>query len=373
MHQSKRNISLDLYRILCMFLITTIHIVGYANLDVAIPQNHLNYYLVLILQVTQRIAINGFILISAYFLVSTKTTTKKIISFWLHLSLTSVCILLIYIIFISPDLSISLLIKSLFPILTNHYWYPTNYIILLLFVPFFNKAILALDKRQFKAFIVLLAGVVTLFFHINPFFNPEIYIGHYSHSLLWFFTLYFIGAYLRLYGVKVSRSIVWCTLLISGILLLGSIAFEKTLFSFTDHFSFFKNVFNRMNLTQSNSIFAILFTVCSFVIFEHIDFRSTKASSALFEFLAPTVFGIYLIQEHDAIRQFLWDTVHVEQWATSYWLFAIMIGIFICLWAFSILLFLFYQLMHKLFINKVEIWIFTCCGKIKSAIIKRST
>lgn len=372
MQQAKRNISLDLYRILCMFLITTIHIVGYSNLTDVIPHNHFNSYVILVLQVFQKIAINGFILISAYFLVSAKTATKKIISFWLQLLVASVCILLISVIFVSPNLPISLLAKSLFPILTNHYWYPTNYIILLLFVPFFNKAILAMDKRQFKVCIVLLAGVATFFFHVNPFFNPEIYIGHESHSLLWFFTLYFIGAYLRLYGVSVSRWIVWCTLLLSGILLLGSIALENNaLFNITGSFSFVKKVINHMHLTQNNSILALLFTVCSFVIFKNMNLPSSKALSAIFAFLAPTVFGIYLIQEHDAIRQFLWDTVHIEQWATSYGLFAIMIGIFLCIWAFSILLYLFYQLMHKLFVNKIEDCIVNYWEKIKSVVSKR--
>ena len=98
--------------------------------------------------------------------------------------------------------------------------------------------------------------------------------------------------------------------------------------------------------------------------------KENGAINSLMSGSGPTVFGIYLIQEHNAIRQPLWDMVHIEQWATSYWLFAIMIGIFVCLWAVSILLYLFYKLMHKIFISKVEAWIFNFCEKIKSVIIK---
>lgn len=371
MQQSKRNISLDLYRVLCMFLITTIHIVGYSDLEGAISDNHFNFYLILVLQVIQKIAINGFVLISAYFLVSVKTVTKKIISFWLQLLFISISILLLSIIFDSPSLTVSLLVQSFFPVLGNHYWYPINYIILLLFVPFFNNAILAMSKRQFELCIVLLVSVVAVFFHINPFFNPDIFIGHYSHSLLWFFVLYFIGAYLRLYGISVSWSNVWLILFLSSILLMGSIAIENNvLFNITGRLSIVKKILNRMCLTQSNSILALLLTVYSFILFANFKIPSTKALSAIFNFLAPTVFYIYLIQEHNVIRQPLWNGVNIERWANSYWLFAIMIAIFICLWIASILLYLFYRLMHKIFLGKLEVWIFNCCERIKSVIVK---
>lgn len=368
MEKKQRNISLDLYRILCMFLITTIHIVGYTDLTGAIPAHHFNGYLVGILSVLQRLAINGFTLISAYFLATTQTTLKKTVSFWLQLVFMSVCILLLSMLFVSPVLSLSALVKSFFPVLTNHYWYPVNYLILLLFVPFFNKAISALSKRQFEALLVLTVGLTSGFVHLNPFYDPAVYVGHESHSLLWFFVLYFLGAYVRQYGVRISRPVIWGVFILSGIILFGSIGLEGGVLSgIADRFPVIKTALNRLQLTHNNSIFALLLSVSSFVLFENWKLPASKPLSAVFSFLAPTVFGIYLIQEHHTIRKALWDFVNIPQWADSPWLFAMMIAVFLGLWAVSIGLYLFYRLMHKLFLRKLEAWLVKCCTRVTTS------
>ncbi len=284
----------------------------------------------------------------------------------------SVVILLLSVVFVPSNFSVSLLIKSVFPVFSNHYWYPINYLLLLLFVPFFNNVISVFSKRQFLSFIVLLVSVVSVFFHTNLFFDPDVFIGHYSHGLIWFFTLYLIGAYVRLYGVKVSKFMIWCIFLISGTILFFNMVIEKNTISglVTQFPTIIKIVLQRMNLTQNNSIFALLLSVSSFIIFEKIKIHPKKEVAPLAWFLASTVFDIYLIQEHNGIRQSIWEFANIQQWAGSNWLLVIMFVVFICLWITSILLQLLYRLMCKLCINKIEIVLLQRVEKIKSFLEK---
>ena len=73
-----------------MFLITTIHIIGYSNLS---PNNAYNAFFVDLLEVLQYFSISGFTLISGYFLCNKESTERKTVSFVLQLSFISILIL----------------------------------------------------------------------------------------------------------------------------------------------------------------------------------------------------------------------------------------------------------------------------------------
>lgn len=165
----ERNVALDFYRILCMFLITTIHIINYSDLIDHIPQTHINFYVINLLKTLQVFSISGFTMISAYFLIGRTSTKKKTISFILQLAFFSIIIFLLSLVFISTDVSKTTFLKSLFPITFYHFWYPVNYVVLLLLIPFLNKAFKAFTRNEVLTGIIVLASVVSLFFHMNPF------------------------------------------------------------------------------------------------------------------------------------------------------------------------------------------------------------
>jgi surface polysaccharide O-acyltransferase-like enzyme len=73
----ERNYSLDLYRIICMFLITTIHIFGYSNIMDSVSYTDFNFYFINFIKTLQSFSINGFVLISAYFLVNNKVSINS--------------------------------------------------------------------------------------------------------------------------------------------------------------------------------------------------------------------------------------------------------------------------------------------------------
>ena len=353
----ERNYGLDLYRICCMFLITTIHILGYSNITEAVPYTNFNFYLIYLIKVLQSFSISGFVLISAYFLVSKKSSVqssvKKVVSFELQTIFYSVLIMVLSILLISTSVSKSNLLKSFFPMLTNHYWYPVNYAFLLLVSPILNKFIYVLSERALK---ILVIGIFALFgfVNLNPFFTAGIYVGHDSHSFLWFVCLYFIAAYIKLYGINCKISVPLLSFIISGSILFTLYLFEGNIFGLRVKFEFIHSILQKVDLLSYNSLFPLIFTVSSFVLFSKINFKLPQAGAKVWSFTMPAVYVVYLLQEHNAVREKFWEVINIERWATSPCLILIMLAIFLVLLAVSVILYICFYFANKLFISKVS-------------------
>lgn len=341
-----RNISLDIYRILCMFLITTIHIIGYSNLEKLVPLNHINFYVINIINVLQIFSISGFTLVSAYFLVNQTNTIKKAINFMLQLGFYSITILFLSFIFTSPEISLSLFIKSFFPVASNHYWYTINYLFLLMMAPFLNKTVYALTKKENLILIVVLTVAVSLFFHINPFAEPYYFVGHHTHSLLWFILLYLISAYIRVYGVKNQKVFGIGMFLVCGITLF-------VLFLIRNN-----SIINKLDLLSYNSILSLLFTISSFIVFLNLKIPYKKSINSIFLRCIPAVFVIYLIQEHIAVRAKLWSYINITRWSGSLLLAPMIIFVFLGLFLSAFVLHLIYSFCYKLFIKRIEDFVY---------------
>lgn len=352
MPSKERNTSLDLYRFLCMFLITTIHITGYCNLIGAVVPGQFNFYILHILYAFQRFAIAGFILISAYFLVESTDTAKKLITFWVQLIFFSIVIFGLTCLLIPSAFSWKHLIKSIFPVLTYHYWYPISYIILLIFAPLLNKFVRSITKTELLSAIFLLSFVISVFLPLNPFFDATAFLGHQSHSILWFVQLYLIAAYIRLYGVKRAVLFGPVCFLIVGVLLF--LLFIGRRFAINASITVAIRFFDKIDLLSYNSLLPLLFSVSSFITFLHMKISLPKWLNRVIHFLVPTAFGIYLVQEHNALRQNLWNFFQLQRYADGPWLLPMIVLVFFAIWGAAIAVHLLYRLARKLFLIKLE-------------------
>ena len=366
MQHKERRISLDLYRILCMFLITTVHIDGYSKLLRVIDLGHYNFYLLNVLSVFQRFSITGFVLISAYFLVDSADTRKKIISFWLQLIFFSLTIFLLVCGLDPAAFSMKYLFKSLFPVFSYHYWYPVSYLILLIFAPIINKFIKALSRKELLTTILLLGFFVSVFFHLNPCFDETVFIGHYSHSLILFLFLYLIAGYIRLHGVQRPTLLGPVLFLICGVALFLLFTVKNIANRGDDAQAGVVSFFQQVNLLSYNSLLPVLLAVSSFITFLNLKATPPRWLHSVVRFLVPATFGVYLIQEHNVLRTAIWTRINIRQYAHSPWLLPMMLLIFLCLFAASLGIQLLYRLAHKLFLGKLEKALFHWTDRIAS-------
>lgn len=313
-----RNTALDVYRILCMFLITTIHIINYSGLMEALPDRHLNFWLVNGIQVLQVFSISGFTLISSYYLVDKPFRLNRILRFAMMVIFFSIVIYMLSLVLVGRNFSLLLLVKSFFPLTTYHYWYPVNYLFLLALSPFLNKLIGTLTQKKLLVGLGVLALICSVYFHLNPFTDAATFLGHHTHNLLWFVLLYGIA------------------------------------FGLVDSYPIIRKLLQKVDLLSYNSVLSLLFTVSSFVLFTQIRLTPPKWLAKALTFTVPAVFVIYLFQEHNAIWDALWALVGIKGWAESYWLVPMMLACFGALFAIAVGIHLLYRLCDKLLLAKLE-------------------
>ena len=109
-----------------------------------------------------------------------------------------------------------------------------------------------------------------------------------------------------------------------------------------------------------------MYEYLSFILFLNIDIKLPKKIAMPWNFIIRAVFGIYLIQEHNTVRDALWGWINIERWATSPYLVLMVIAIFISLWLVAIILYLCYYYANKLFIDKIA-------NKIQLILVKKLT
>ena len=292
-----------------------------------------------------RIGTSGFILISGYYLSGKGTShnTKKIISFLLELNFVSVSILLASICVIQ-HVSVTAVIKSVFPLITQHYWYPFNYVILLIIFPYLNKLIEALTKKEHLRLLLLLVLICCVFLKTDFFYTSSVFLGHSSHGLLWWVLLYFTAGYIRKYGV--NHNIFFGPVLFTICALVGTgfifLARQYPLLA-------------KLELSDDNSIIGYCGATSLFLVFRncHIEFR--EKTSTLLHYLVPATFTAYLFQEHNAIREALWRAVNIESYASGSVMLLLgrMCVTFLTLWGIGLVFYMLYILAKRVYLDKL--------------------
>lgn len=163
----KKQSNFQLLKIVAMLMIVAHHLVSKNafNVDTEIAGLTVNKLLLQILGNNAFIGNNLFFLISAWFLSSKAEDSinlkysfsscvrlERIVLFY---SVSLLCLSLIF----NSEVSLTLVLKSIFPTLFGLWWYPTTYIVFLLMWPFYHKGLKTLDDDNLKKCIVVMFGV----------------------------------------------------------------------------------------------------------------------------------------------------------------------------------------------------------------------
>lgn len=147
-----RNSSIELLRIIATYLIILRHFVVFNTLDVwSQPLSVNKLVLEGILYPSGKVGVVLFFLISAWFLCESSTDIKA--SFkrvWIlerEILFYSFALLALFYCIDRKQITKSLLVKTVFPISTNLWWYVTSYAIFLVLMPFVSKGLRALGEK----------------------------------------------------------------------------------------------------------------------------------------------------------------------------------------------------------------------------------
>ena len=293
---SKRNSSIELLRIISMFMIVLSHYCvhnGIVRWELPIGVNRF----LIENGVLGNIGVIIFVLITGYFYINNKEPFKlrKLFILVFETLIYSSVIYLIFVLLGKESLSIKLVIKNFMPITFERYWFMSCYIVLYIFIPYINKALNHLKRDEHLRLIMI--GIF-LFSIVRLLVNKS----YYGNELIQFFLFYSIGAFFGKYKKdklcdKKTNMIVFfcsCIALVGFIIIFDLLSTKYVLFERFSYYIFYRT-----------SIIAIIFSVSLFNIFSKIK----SFYNGFINTISSLVLGVYLISDNYYVRHIIWNGV----------------------------------------------------------------
>lgn len=294
MNLKSRNVSLDLLKILCMFLIVMHHFSIYSELAYNGTDFSERDLFLTIISLAGKIGVNVFMLISGYFLYRSHFSVKKLIHLELVTMFFSVFFFILFVVIGDKEFSWSQLIVNLMPTTFGRYWFIKSYIFIYLLSPFINRTLRDITKENFIGLIAILLA----FGSLMPMISQLIVRNGYFDNMFWLLIIYIIGAYFRKYDDDFRKRSFFLKgfLLMTSLFILGCIILY--LFNLKS-----ENKFSMIFYRESYNLPVFLVSVFLFLLFKTLNI---KKMAGLISHFSSLMFGVYLIHENFYMREFLW-------------------------------------------------------------------
>lgn len=289
--KKQRSSNLELYRIICMMMIVAHHYVlsGFAGSDGALVANprSSNSMFLWLFGAWGKTGINCFMMITGYFMCTSKITIRKFIKLIAQIYFYHLLIFVVFLFAGYETLSGMRLIKLLMPFWGFQNGFTSCFIIFYLTIPFWTILVQNMNKTQHSLLLILLLSCYTLLGSVPSFKVSFNYIT-------WFGIIFLIASYIRLYPMPLFKRKSfwgWMTLFLM-VLALTSVAVLQRLFGASYFF-----------MSDCNKFFAVTIAVTSFLWFLNLNIKYNQVINSF----GAATFGVLLIHANsDAMRMWLW-------------------------------------------------------------------
>ena len=286
---SERNHGIDLLRIVSMFMVLLLHILGHGGVLKATapgtPQNTAAWTL----ETLAYCAVNCYALISGYVGIRGKYKYSNFALIWLQTVFYTLIITTLFFAFSDVPLVKGSFTRALLPVKSSSYWYLTAYACMFFFIPALNTLVNSLQKKQAFAIVIT---VIVLFTVLSTFAKSELlsfkvndlFVTSGGYSPLWLCLLYIIGAFISKYqdSFKIKPIICFALyFLLSVITLLEKLFVKKSVL---------------INYTSPTVLFCAILLLIGF------SQLKCKFGKKIISFFAPLSFSVYLIHENSLVR-----------------------------------------------------------------------
>lgn len=362
MKKGQRQSNFELIRIIAMLLIIVHHslvhgaLLGSASIILK-KSNPLTFGLFNFVAIGGKVGVYLYILITGYFMLKSEVSFKKIVRLWLPIFFWSVVLTLIGGGVITHKLTVIGLIKSIFPIIFNQYWFMSVYFFMYLLAPLLNQMILAIDINE--ELLLVFIGLAVIF-PANHFYGEVTYSW-----LICFCFVYCFGGLIRKHNL-ISRN--WFKTLTNILFWLST--FTNVLVSFG--FSFLGFKFHKGFFIKHNDLLVNGETIiCLFIAISIFTWIGSKniGYSKFVNNIAATTFGVYLIHDNIFVRSLIWnDLLHMRLMAfqPAYVIFYILL---LCVLIFTICSLL--EFIRMLVFSNFEIGFATLLDSARNKVFKK--
>ena len=293
----KRNYGIDLLRILSMFMVVILHVLGQGGL---LDSAHgISFWSANFMEAASYCAVNCFAIISGYVMCRSKITASKIAELWLQLFFYTASISVIFFFVMPETIGFGSLLNAVFPVTRDTHWYITSYFGMYLLTPLLNAGIQNASKKQLEATLIS----CFVFICILPkllFTSP--YILNTGYSMLWLSFLYIFGGYMRQHNVleKAKKRTGWIMYFLSVLITwLASFVIEIA------------HINSNNLLLEYTSPTIILAATGLFIALSKQSFP--VGINKIIAFLSPAALGVYLIHTFNPV----WENI-IKGFATDY-------------------------------------------------------
>lgn len=301
--EGKRNANMDILRMISMMMVTMLHALTKSDLLPFMGNEvSVNGWTAWVLEALSVPAVDIFMLISGFFLISSRFKTGRMVELVLQTLFYSAGAFAVFLLLGKVSLagmSSYDLLPHFLPIHMETYWFISAYVILYLLLPLIISGVHAMTQKQLQGVILWLLVFECVIKSILP---VRLSMDTKGYSFLWYLTLFLAGAKIRLYGFQFVKTARRGRLLyiISTFLILAEIFIVSQIQLRTGRLKEMATV-----SLEYNHILVFLSAIGIFAAFLH-GRPSGEKFGKLACMLSPCCLGVYLLQENLMMR-YLWQ------------------------------------------------------------------
>jgi len=281
-----RSFGIDLLKSVSMLMVVILHVLGVGGILNASVEGSAAYNAAWLLESANICAVDCFGLVSGYVLCRGHYRRSRLLSLWLRVVFESLIITAVFAAVKVGSVGTGEWFKAVTPIIHNVYWYFTAYFALFFFVPYINKMLAALSKKEMASLAV---SIVFVFVFLGNLLNNDIFFLHGGYGFLWLFCLYLLGACMRSIEIRPKLSKYWFLLAYALLVIIAWVIMK---------------IMKSQASIAYTSPFVLFSAMCLLLFFRRLEFKNTRAQK-LISMLSRTSFGVYIIHTHPLIWTFL--------------------------------------------------------------------
>ena len=290
----KRNYGIDLLRVVAMFFVAALHIIGIGGIITGSELLSPQFLTAQLLRITMLCAVNCYALISGFVGWDRKPKLSGLAALWLKAVIYCLAITALFARQVPVDYKTWL--SALLPVTTGQYWYLTAYAGLFVLMPLLNFAVRNMPKRELT---VTVSGIFLLFcvLPISPL--TDAFYLHDGYSVLWLAVVYLLGGYLGKYDPLSRLSVGKWLLVFAGSVLLAWAPRMGVLW-LKPHYWYdaYGNIL--IEYTSPTIVLAAAALLAVFVRLELPSWAETAVKK-----ISPYAFGVYLSHAHPLVFRYV--------------------------------------------------------------------
>lgn len=318
MKPRERDSGMEVLRIFAILLVICVHMFSYGGFyDAAKAVGGHVHSVALLMKLASRAAVDIFLLITGYFMVDRPFDLKKglqrsagvyqkMLFYSVVLTIIFLCLGSEYLIAYGKQMPVwQAILKGIFPVTSQTWYFLSDYLLLCLLMPFLNLALQMLTKKEYRVLVIILVLLMSVWAVLLPMrpFNYVFETFGYKNVLVGknifhFVFIYILGGYISFYTAPRKKP---NFLYLAGAL--GTIVLNYLLFTRLPGWFGYQAVAQQYSnpLVIANAVFLLLF------------FRDVHFRLRLVNLLASTTLGVYAISEFRFLRTVLWKWLHFEK------------------------------------------------------------